>query len=112
MKINLKDKGLYKNPELITYWAKRYQKWVFVEKGYLSDGATGAIDIKNSISWWVHDKVKDTKLFADGSACSNLQASWILFDILKSEKRYIRSFLWGVSTLAFGECKRLLNKDA
>ena len=99
---------MYINPETINYWSSRYQKWIFVEEGYISDGATGAIDIQNSISWWVHDKVKDTKKFADGTPCSNLQASWILFDILQREKHYIRSFLWGISTFAFGETKRML----
>ncbi len=76
-------------------------KSVTVPAGYPSDGATGARDI-DSDGWWVHDKLCDTGKFDDGSACTNLQASMILYDILKSEGRWFRARSWLVTTWLFG----------
>ena len=98
----------YVNPFRIRYYSSRYKKWVIVEKGYPSDGATGAIDIKNSISWWVHDKLKATEKFEDGSYCSNFKASRIISDILWEEKHYIRAYTWGIATFLWGEVIKLI----
>lgn len=97
----------YTNPKKIVYYSERYSKYVIVEKGYPSDGATGAIDIKNSISWWVHDKLKATEKFEDGSYCSNFKASRIISDILWNEGHYLRSHTWGLATFVWGELTRL-----
>ena len=72
-----------------------------------SDGATGAFDL-NSKSWWVHDRLCNTGLFDDGSKCSNLQASTIIYDILKNEGRWFRARTWFAATLLFGggECRK------
>lgn len=92
----------------IKYYSKRYNKYIIIPRGYKSDGATGAIDIQDSISWWVHDKLCDTGLFDDKTKCTNLQASIILSDILREEWGYIhplriiRSFLWLPATFLFG----------
>ena len=92
--------------EQIRYYSARYAKWIHIEPDFPSDGATGAIDISGpvevfdtkkkeivrvSLGFLVHDKLKKTKLFADGSTCTNFQASTILSDILKSENRWIRA---------------------
>jgi len=97
----------YINPKKIVYWSERYGKWVIVEKGYPSDGATGAIDIKNSISWWVHDKLKATEKFEDGTKCSNFKASRILSDILWSEGHSFRAHTWCIATFVYGEVSKL-----
>lgn len=84
------------------YFSKRYQKHIVArvsDKPY--DGATGAIDI-NSYGWLIHDVVKRDKCFSDGSECSNLQASCILYDILKSEGRWFRARSWYLTTLIWG----------
>lgn len=85
----------------IVYYSKRYDKYVTVPVGYVSDGATGARDIE-SISWWVHDKLCDFGLFDDGTPCNNWQASTILSDILKSEGRWFRARSWFIMTWLFG----------
>jgi len=82
-------------------YKSRYGKLVLVEKGERSDGATGAWDII-SMAWWVHDQLCNTGKFADGSLCTNLQASTILSDILKTEGRWFRARSWFITTLALG----------
>ena len=91
----------------IKYYSHRYNRWVEVEQGFPSDGATWAIDI-DSMGWWVHDKLCKTGKFADGSPCTNWQASVILNDILHNEKRYIRKWTWLVTTFLFGcdKCRK------
>ena len=84
------------------YFSKRYQKHIRIkttDKPY--DGATGVKDI-NSFGWLFHDVLKREKKFADGSRCSNWQASCVLRDILKSEGRYIRCNTWFIGTLIWG----------
>jgi len=91
----------YVRDKAFTYSSDRYHKSVTVPKGYVSDGATWAIDIKSD-SWWVHDKLCDTGRWDDGSACSNWQASTVLSDILRHEGRYIRAQYWRIFTWLFG----------
>ena len=83
------------------YNSKRYEQWVIVEQGFVSDGATGAIDI-DSKGWWVHDKLCETGIFFDGSECTNWQASMILSDILAEEGRWFRANTWFIMTWLFG----------
>ena len=90
----------------IVYRSPRYGKVITVETGFVSDGATGAYDIR-SIGWWVHDKLCDTYQWDDGSRCSNWQASVVLHDILKAEGRWFRCRSWFVATLIFGEIRKL-----
>ena len=91
----------YYRKEKLVYYSKRYNKYITVDKGYPSDGATGAIDI-DSDGWWVHDKLCDTGLFDDGTKCTNFQASTILSDILWKEKRWFRTIYWWPITYLFG----------
>lgn len=92
---------MYVREETLVYYSERYDKYITVPEGYLSDGATGAIDI-DSDGWWVHDKLCDTGLFDDGTKCTNWQASTILSDILRSEKRWFRAIYWWPMTYLFG----------
>ena len=93
---------MYSNPLQISYCSMRYGKRITVPSGYLSDGATGAIDISDSISWYVHDWLCDVGLFDDGTECTNWQASAILSDILLEEGHRIRSVTWRWTTFLFG----------
>ncbi len=107
----------YYTLEQICYYSKRYNNWIIVEKGYPTDGATGAKDILGPIkcikiedyldfevdkgetihlskAFIVHDKICDTGMWEDRTPISNWQASQVLQDILKSEGRYIRAKTW------------------
>lgn len=91
----------YINDKRIDYFSPRYKKHVIVELSYKSDGATGARDVLTD-GWWVHDVLKEFKVFADGSRCSNWKASHILRDILLRDGFYVRANTWFISTLAWG----------
>ena len=91
----------YRVLENIGYFSKRYNKWVVCEAKDNSDGATGAKDI-DSFGWIFHDDIKKFKKFEDGSKCTNPQASYILYDILKSEGYWFRARSWFITTLAWG----------
>lgn len=90
------------------YYSIRYNKYVFLKKETRSDGATGAFDIP-SCSWWIHDELCKTGTFKDETLCINIQASFILYDILLKEKRYIRCFRWFIFTFLFGGGKARKN---
>lgn len=85
--------------EDLTYFSKRYGKWVICRSGMLSDGATKAVDVLNSISWFIHDKLCNDECWEDGSPCSNRQASFVIYDILKEEGRWFRARTWFIATL-------------
>ena len=101
----------YINKDEIKYYSKRYDKYVTVPEGYLSDGASGAIDIYSD-GWFVHDWICGNWLgagpkpkggeFDDGTKINNRQASQILSDILRSEGRWIRAQYWYTFTWLFG----------
>ncbi len=95
-------------PYEINYYSERYDKWVTVEKGFKSDGATGAVDLWSE-GFWVHDQLCDFGYFNDGSPCTNWQASTILGDILKAEGRWFRSRSWKYATFLFGGGKARKN---
>ena len=94
-------KKKYILPYDIDYTSPRYGKSIYVEAGYLSDGATGAFDIWSE-SWWVHDKLCDDGAWDDGTPITNWQASTVLSDILKSEGRWARARYWFAFTWLFG----------
>ena len=83
------------------YYSERYDKWVICEKGMLSDGATGALDI-DSFAWLFHDKLCDTGVWSDGTPCTNWQASRVCSDILRAEGYWFRARSWFLATWAFG----------
>lgn len=90
------------------YHSPRYGKQVTIPPGYLSDGATGAIDIASE-SWWVHDRLCDTGTWDDGTPCTNWQASAVLGDILRAEGRWARAIYWRAATWLFGGGKARAN---
>lgn len=102
------DGKTYRLEEDAEYYSKRYDKYITLKKGKLSDGATGAMDI-HSLGWWVHDKLCDDGVFDDGTECTNLQASTILADILSSEGRWARSKYWWLTTWILGGGKARQN---
>ncbi len=91
------------------YYSKRYHKRVQIrvtDKPY--DGATGAFDI-DSFGWLFHDVLCREGTFADGTKCTNWQASQVLQDILKSEGYWFRARSWFVATWLFGGGKARKN---
>tara|TARA_R100000306_G_scaffold20824_1_gene24733 strand:+ start:4367 stop:4708 length:342 start_codon:yes stop_codon:yes gene_type:complete len=91
----------YKNKKEIQYYSRRYNRSVTVPEGYPSDGATFAVDIYSD-AWWVHDLLCDRGTWNNGTPCTNIQASWVLSDILNREKRVFRAVYWFWGTLFFG----------
>ncbi len=77
----------------VHYYSSRYKKAITVKKGFISDGATGAPDIK-SFSWLVHDWLYEKKCFDDGTPCSYKQANLILRDILVCEGHKFEAIIW------------------
>ena len=92
----------------LRYLSPRYGKWVIIDVGYESDGATGAFDVPSN-SWWIHDKICDDGTWFDGTPCTRWQASSVLHDILRSEAiaeenilKWCRSKYWFIATYYFG----------
>jgi hypothetical protein len=95
------DNGRYRLNESIVYHSIRYNKTVTVPAGFISDGATGAMDIA-SRAWFVHDQLCVSGEFDDGTKVSNWQCSQVLQDVLKEEGRYWQSKRWFWATWLFG----------
>ena len=94
-------KRIYLCPAEIRYQSPRYGKWVIVPKDFPSDGSTGGEDIWSD-SWWVHDKLCKDTTWEDGTPLTNLQASFVIYDILVSERRWFRARTWFTMTALFG----------
>ena len=95
------SKKPYKAVGEFFYYSKRFKRSIKIEDGMRADGATGAIDIV-SLAWWIHDKMCNTGRWADGTKCTNWQASSVLSDILWSEGRWVRSIRWFFATFFLG----------
>jgi len=93
-----------------TEFSLRYGKTVTCYAMMVSDGATGAADLRNSRGFWVHDRLCDRGTWDDGSPCTNWQASRVLSDILKREGRIFRSKTWLIFTFLLGG-KKLRKKN-
>ncbi len=91
----------YRVTQNIAYYSTCYEKWIGVERGDRSDGATGALDLE-SFGWIFHDEMCNDGTFEDGSKCNNWQASHVLTDIMKREGRYVRRHTWFWATWLFG----------
>jgi len=96
------DGKKYELLEEINYYSHRYKKWVYVPKFRLSDGATGAKDLPESISWWVHDELCLHERWADKTPCQVWRASMVLKDILKDEGYTFRQYTWKWATFLWG----------
>jgi len=92
------DGHKYEILEEINYLSERYGQMVRVPRYRTSDGATGAKDLPESISWWVHDEMCLTGKWHDGTKCSPWQASMVLKDILKEEGYTRRQYTWKWAT--------------
>ncbi len=101
--------GGYNVKTPITYYSKRFNKSVEVNEGFTSDGATLYFDL-NSLFWIVHDYLKVTRQFQDGTHCANWQASLVAFDILWEEKRYIHAPIVFTGVFAWGYTYRLIKR--
>lgn len=91
----------YLATENLAYYSRRYKKYITVEAGEYSDGATSAPDI-DSWCWIFHDEACREGKFNGGAAMNNWQASNILSDILKEEGRWLRARTWHYSTWLIG----------
>ena len=91
----------YRVLQNIAYYSERYHKWIGVEAGDRSDGATYVKDIK-SFGWLFHDELCNEGIFEDGSECNNWQASQVLTDIMSKEGFWFRSNSWFIGTWLFG----------
>lgn len=101
--------GYYIVEHAFKYYSLRYFKSIYVEKGFKSDGASGAIDICSK-GWLVHDKICETWEWDDGTPISNFQASMVLHDILKEEGRWFRCYTWFLATFLFGGTYRFFKR--
>ena len=97
----LMDHRHYRLRSPIRYYSKRYKKWIVVPKGFISDGATFAIDITTR-AWWIHDLLCKENKFEDGTKCNRWQSSMILSDCLWEDDYRIQSILWFMPTLIAG----------
>lgn len=97
--------GCYILDEDFRYYSARYGKSISGTKGYVSDGATGAFDIR-SLGWWAHDVACERCTWDDGSEITRWQASQILQDILEAEGYWWRSKYWFWATY-YGGGKKL-----
>lgn len=90
------------------YYSERYDNFITVPDGFLSDGATGAFDI-HSDAWKYHDVICERTTWDDGTPIKAWQASMVLADILRSEGRWFRALYWQASTFLLGCVKTRSN---
>lgn len=107
---NIFQKRIYTLKYEIRYRSPRYGKWVIVEKGFLSDGATGGFDVYGE-AWFIHDKLCDTACWSDedSTPVTAWQAASVLSDVLKHEGRPVRAVLWKYATFLMGCVKTRKN---
>lgn len=119
IEFSILDNGKYRLDKAISYYSARYQKHVTVPAGYISDGATGAMDIA-SRAWWVHDMLCQFGKWDCGTLLSNWQCSQVLQDIMVEESpqkgweryrpssRYWQSkrWFWATWLLGGGEARK------
>lgn len=102
---------MYVNPTEIVYHSKRYGKTVTVPRGYVSDGATSAIDLCPA-AYFCHDYLCGNWVgwgprppigrWDDGSKLSNWQASTVYCDILRENGHWGWSLWRWPATFFFG----------
>ena len=95
----------YRLLKAIHYYSFRYRKYILCKKGMLSDGATMATDLAESLSWWIHDELCESACFEGGTPCTAWQASMVLRDILFEEGHSLRARTWTWATFLFGSWK-------
>ena len=88
--------------ENVHVFSERYQKSIFGFLGEEYDGATGGIDL-NPFCFVPHDILTRDTCWADGTPCTNHQASMVYFDQMRkygysrtrSSLRYLATFFLG-----------------
>jgi hypothetical protein len=100
VKIDWTDAG-YILLEDVLVFSERYQKWIIALTGEEFDGASGAIDVC-PLAWIPHDVLCRDGEFADGSLCSNLEASFVISDQLWKYGRKVRAVGWFIATWVGG----------
>ena len=116
----------YRVTKTFVYYSVRYNKYLTLEKGMYSDGATGFVDLGTTKFWakilnriklkihpkiqtmasadWflIHDKACYTGAWDDGVKMANFVASTIAYDVLLSEGwKYLSKAIW-LATWIFG----------
>lgn len=95
------EDGTYRLDKAIVYFSPRYKKTITVPESFISDGATGAMDIA-SRAWFIHDILCAFGKWDDGTKLSNWQCSQVLQDVLVEEGRYWQSKRWFWATWFMG----------
>ena len=107
---------MYTCPKTIKYYSKRYDKFVTVPKGYVSNGADYVLDVCPK-SWYVHDWICGSWFgegpkpiggrFDDDTTMTNWQCSHIFADILREEGYVVLpiSRFWGTWALGGGKAR-------
>lgn len=93
------------------YTSHRYKKTATARKGFPSNGASGPAEDVVSKAWFIHDWLRTMFKWDDGTECTNLQASFVLHDILMKENRWFRARTWFVATLGWGWIVDVFRKD-
>jgi len=91
----------YRLNEDLVYLSRRYNRCITVPAGYMSDGATCAMDITTR-GWWVHDIMCDRGTWDDGTPVTRWQASSVLYDCLREDGYWIRAPFWRLATWVWG----------
>ena len=107
VKLEWTDKG-YILLEDVTVFSKRYKKHIKGFKGELFDGATGAVDL-HPLCFIPHDILCRDKVFADGSPCSTLQESFVIYDQYVKYGYWFQARTRFVATLTFRGIKSWFN---
>lgn len=94
--------------ETIVIHSERYGKDIIAFEGDFFDGATGAVDVC-PMAWIPHDVLCRDGEFADGTPCTNWEASQVLSDQLAKYNRPWRSGYWKWATFFFGGGKARKN---
>ena len=92
---------LYEALNTVSYYSPRYNRTVTVEKGFRSDGATGARDVQTD-GWGFHDVLCDRGTWDDGTRVDNWTASTVLGDVLWRDGHRFRAVYWWWATYLFG----------
>lgn len=91
----------------VTFHSDWLNRDITVTTGDKSDGATQVPDI-HSDGWGFHDQLCRSGKFDDGTKCSNLQASIVLFEVMWKEGHKLKAVLGLPGTFigGGGECRK------
>lgn len=84
------------------YYSARYNRCLTIRRGFYSDGATKAFDIKNTDAWLIHDHICRYARWDDGTPIDNWTASTVLADIMRRDGYTFRAFWWWLATWLAG----------